>query len=75
MFAIMASNLDLSVKKNLPPKNPDGERAAAEGKGQGDLGKKEALTLATMEKTEEDTQHGCEERTETEKPEAKEMTA
>jgi MFS family permease len=31
-----------SVKKNLPPKNPDGERAADEGKGQGDLSEKKA---------------------------------
>ncbi len=31
-----------SVKKNLPPKNPDGERTAEEGKGQGDLSEKEA---------------------------------
>ncbi|SLM39060.1 mfs multidrug [Lasallia pustulata] len=31
-----------SVKKNLPPKNPGGERAAEEGKGQGDLSEKEA---------------------------------
>ena len=33
-----------SVKKNLPPKNPDGERAAeeAKGKGQGCLSEKEA---------------------------------
>ena len=32
-----------SVKKNLPPKNPDGKRAAEEGKGQGNLSEKEAL--------------------------------
>jgi MFS family permease len=31
-----------SVKKNLPPKNPDGERAAEEGKGQDNLSEKEA---------------------------------
>ena len=31
-----------SVKKNHLPKNPDGERAAEEGKGQGDLSEKEA---------------------------------
>ncbi len=31
-----------SVKKKLPPKNPDVERAAEEGKGQGDLSEKEA---------------------------------
>lgn len=31
-----------SVKKNLPPKNLDGERAAEEGKDRGDLSEKEA---------------------------------
>lgn len=31
-----------SVKKNIPPKKPDGERAAEEGTGQGDLSEKQA---------------------------------
>jgi len=32
-----------SVKKNLPPKNPEGERAAEEGKDKEDLGNKAAV--------------------------------
>jgi hypothetical protein len=31
-----------TVRKNVPPKNPNGERAAEEGKDQGDLSEKEA---------------------------------
>jgi MFS family permease len=32
-----------SVKKNLPPKNPEGERGAEEAKDEGDLGNKAAV--------------------------------
>ncbi|KAA6409271.1 MAG: MFS multidrug transporter [Lasallia pustulata] len=38
-----------SVKKNLPPKNPDGERAAEEGKGQGGLSEKEAVAVSAAD--------------------------
>jgi hypothetical protein len=41
-----------SVKKNLLPKNPDGERAAEEGKGQGGLSKKEAPKAEAEAKAE-----------------------
>ena len=43
-----------SVKKNLPPKNPEGERAAEEVKDQGDLSNKSAVEK-TEQKTEERT--------------------
>ncbi|RFU29507.1 hypothetical protein B7463_g6846, partial [Scytalidium lignicola] len=32
-----------TVRKNIPPKNPDGERAAEEGKGKGNLGMEEEI--------------------------------
>jgi MFS family permease len=50
-----------SVKKNLPPKKPDGGRTAEEGKGQDDVSEKEAPRAEAEGK-----------RTETEKTEAKE---
>lgn len=43
-----------SVKKNLPPKNPEGERAAEEGKDQGNLSNNAAVEK-TEQKTEEST--------------------
>ena len=41
-----------SVKKNLPPKKPDGERAAEEGKSQGALSEKEAPEVEAEARTE-----------------------
>jgi MFS family permease len=59
-----------SVKKNLPPKNPEGERAAEEGKDEGDLSKK-----AAVENTTEKNEQKNKETTETEKAEANDVAA
>jgi MFS family permease len=59
-----------SVKKNLPPKNSEGERAAEEGKDQSDLTNK-----AGVENTKERNEQKNKETTETEKAEANDVAA
>jgi MFS family permease len=77
-----------TVKKNLPPKKPDGERTAEEGKGQGGSSEQEAeekdrdsdaatavSTVSTAAtRTVSQTEEMTEERTETGKAEAKGIT-
>lgn len=67
-----------SVKKNLPPKNPDGEQAAEAGEGQVDLSEKEApeaeaeaVAVAAADGKEDKDRDAAEERIEPERTMAK----